>query len=78
LNPDHLLHPNIEESMPNHTVMDELHVQVTAPRDRAAANLRTLRRYLVSRLFRRRLLQAVRNLFTHDAALKDVRIRIVH
>ena len=62
--------------MPNHTAMDELHVQVTAPRDLAAANLRTLRRYLASPLFRRRLLQAVRGLFTHDAALTAVRIRI--
>ena len=57
--------------------MDELHFQVTAPRDLAADNLRTLRRYLSSPLFRRRLLQAVRGLFTHNVALTVVRIHIV-
>jgi hypothetical protein len=62
--------------MPRYILMDELHVQVRARPDLAAADRAALRRLLGGRPFRRQVLGAVRALFAGRPFGPAVRVRL--
>ena len=63
--------------MTTNIVMDELHIQILASRALANPELTTLRRFLASQVFRRRVVRAVKSLLGGNPGMPITRVRLV-
>ena len=62
--------------MTTNIVMDELHIQILVPRALAKPELTTLRRFLASREFQRRLVRAVKSVLGGHPGMPNTRVRL--